>query len=380
MKFSLAYFVRFWLKSFFFGVSLLGVFSLALILIYLLRIRFTDRHQLELNEEGLFDSASFCELGPVSLKLISKIRFMRLFGAEFLVMDFNRHQNPVRYKRGIVASLYRLLFGESLWVPLPFFLVSRISLESQLIHLNQLVDPESESGSETEVRAERAIEQDSTPPMLVELDLPQEALEVNRRPRQGLMARVASAEAQDPPLDNSGGQQKVRGKIVEIKRQVRESQLDRQVADAFVEDVTRLPAMAVKNARGLPEGVGNVLLKREGSSYEEISFLFADLVWSFALRRDIGPSDEALLALGVDGRVKLNLRVRVEIGELTPIDIESFLPGTWLSKWPELLKVFAACPELKEKVALDLTRPNLSLSLDETVNLTDAKNRFGIDE
>jgi hypothetical protein len=315
VKYAAIFIFSFAIKVIIFFLFLLFGLSAILLFLYLMRLHFTHRHRLELNEEGLFDYASFCELGVVPIKSIAKIRFSRIWGIEFLVIDFFNQLNPFKGAKGPRREVYHLLFGDQLWVPLNLFRMSRIDLESQLIHLDRILRHKNDSSNEPGLEA----------PPLTGVDVA-----VLKSKSTSLAERAAVKEAAPPPLTQiKPERQRVLAKVAEIKNQVRASGLDQQVTYLYFDHIAMFPAIAADSPEHLPKGVSEVRGTQHGADYEEVAFRFRGRHLSFGLRRDIGESDEALLSVGVSGRVHLSIKVKVEIGQLTPMELESFTAGEW---------------------------------------------------
>ncbi|MGE0763836.1 MAG: hypothetical protein AB7N80_11210 [Bdellovibrionales bacterium] len=378
-KFS-SYSGGFFMKVLGFFAFLMITFVAILMGIYIFRLYFTERNRLELNEEGLYDFGSFCELGFVPMTSIANIRFAHLLGQQFLLVDFFSHVNPLRTKQGVSAEVYRLLFGLELWVPVGLFRMSRIDLESQLIHLDHLLQ-EKAGGSPSTTNSGKI--RPPAPNAKVSQTNPLAGLaganvdplpSTLPSPPASMAGRAAAMDQAPPPLTQVRPEKaRVLEKINAIKQQVKQRGFDVKLATLYLDQVAMFPTLYV--AGQLPEGVTNVQSSQQGSDYEEVRFQYAGQSFSFGLRRDIGSSDEALLSVGVGDRVHLSLRVRVEIGELVPMDLESFIPGDWQGLLEKLIQAI----QESQVVKLDMTQ-KISMPEQTKTNLEELKNRFGIKE
>jgi hypothetical protein len=344
----------------------------ALLLVYVIRLHFTKRHRLEINEEGLFDYASFCELGFIPMKAIKNISFATIWGAQFLVVEFlDGKKNPVAAARGLGREIYRLLFGNELWVPLNFFRMSRIDLESQLIHLDRIL--QEKSGPDEPPRPHGS---GLAAPVLTGVAI------ANKSDRGSSFAqRASTAESVPPPLSQvRTDKQRVLEKIREIKDSVSASGFDGQVAHLYFDHIAMFPALAASSPDHLPSGVTHISSIQQGADYEEVGFIYRGETFIFGLRRDIGNSDEALLSLGVGGRVHLSIKVRVEIGELTPLELESFVAGPWQTTIQGLMAEILRQESVRQGPFKDASEKAKDISTQTATNLEDLKNRFGIEE
>ncbi len=339
---------------FIFFLLFLGLLPVALLILsYIGRLHFTRRHRLELNEDGLFDDASFCELGFVPIKSVAAARFSKLFGFEFLVIDFVSGENPLRKSRGLKQEIYRQFFGGQLWVPLVFFKVSKFDLESQLIHLGHLIrnrDPNRAAPPPKPPAPQPELEPIIPPPLNL------------KTTGKGLVERVSVPDPVPPPLSRiSSEKERVLSQIDQIKQRVRESHFDQRVATLYMDHVVMFPAIFKNAPEHLPSGLERVTSMKEENAYEEVSFWFQGIPMTFGLRREIGGSnDESLLTIAVSGRVQMSLRVRIEIGELTPTEIESFLEGDWQQAVEGLSEAIAK-REAERLGPLDVTEPMIAL-------------------
>ena len=360
IKFSSVLTSSFFARTLSFGVFLLILTFGILLLSYIGRLHFTTRNRLELNEEGLFDFASFCELGFVPIEAISNIRFSHLWGQEFLKVDFFKQLNPLNHKHGFRAEVYRLLFGIELWVPVGLFQLSRIDLESQLIHLDQLLQRK-RGGA---IAGRTGVGNGKSNPIIEKSPLAEvAAVDVNL-----IVPEIP------PPLSQVRPEKAaVLEKISTIKNEVKERGFDVCVANLYLDHIARFPSLSVSGL--LPPAVSEVQSSQQGTNYEEVRFKYSGQHFSFGLRRDIGPSDEAILSVGLDDRVHFSLRVRVEIGELQPIDLESFIPGEWQS----LIEQLNLTIQELLKTKIEYTAKSGLLTQTGT-NIEDLKNRFGIKE
>lgn len=355
----------------FFLFLVIGPGSL-LLLTYVRRLHFTARNRLELNEEGLFDFASFCEVGVVPIHAIAQIRFAHLWGIEFLIINFFPSLNPLFRKRTLRREIYKILFGAELWVPTVLFRMSRIDLESQLIHLDHLLHEKTLSGL-------------IPPPEMPPSNLPAPRLkgvEVSVRSEKSFADKVSQPAMEPPPLTQVTSERgAVLQRVHQIKQQVRESNFDAVMAHLYLDHIAMFPALHKSSPDHLPTGVTEVLGQQQGTNYEEVAFQYKGLFFSCGLRRDIGESDEALLSIGVGGRVHLSLKVRVEIGELAPIEIESFVAGEWQQTVMDLAQAIDEA-ERRRFGQLAATAPSMSLeeAQSKTSDIEELKNRFGIDE
>ncbi len=351
-----------------FFAFLIITFLCGILFTYIARLHFTDKNRLELNEDGLYDFASYCYIGFVPMKAIDKIRFAKL-GVNFLVVEFFVGQNPVLKARGLTVEIYRLLFGDQLWVPLNLFKMSRFDLESQLIHLDHILREKTASG----IPAPNEIY--LSPPKLSAV-----ATENQSSKKGSLAQRASSKELAPPPLNQATGEKaRVLQHVGRIKQEVKESRFDIQVAHLYFDHIAMFPALAANSADHLPSGVSHVSSLQEGADYEEVSFMMKGKPFIFGLRRDIGKSDEALLSVGVSGRVHLSLRVRVEIGELTPLELESYIDGDWKQTIEDLMNEILK-QENKRQSPFKEGSDTVIGEKPTGTNLEDLKNRFGIKE
>lgn len=343
----------------------------ALMMMYVARLHFTKRHRLEINEDGLYDYASFCELGYIPMKAIQNIGFARLWGVQFLVVEFfgERRKNPVAKAKGFGREIYRQLFGDQLWVPLNFFKMSRIDLESQLIHLDRILQEKSSAPSE------------SGNPSPLSAPVLSGVAVTNKGDRASFAQRASTAEAVPPPLSQvRTDKQRVLEKVNEIKKAVSASGFDAQVAHLYFDHIAMFPAMAANSPDHLPEGVSEVSGVHQGADYEEVTFIYKGEAFIFGLRRDIGDSDEALLSMGVGGRVHLSIKVRVEIGELTPLELESFVAGPWQSVIQDLMTEIVRQESARQGHFKEQPGKPGDTPTQTATNLEELKDRFGIKE
>jgi len=322
---------------------------------YLLRLIATSRNRMDLNSDGMVDYASFCALGVVKMPAIDRIRFLNRWGSEFLVISFTRQAKTLRRAGGFKAALYRSLIGERLWIPLHFFEVSRLDLESQIIHLNQMRGYNSDSVQDT-----------SASPFLSPSDV-----------LTPVPVNLNSSE-KPPPVSQVTKRDPIRERVQAIKQKVKESGFDYLVAQLYLDYLSQFPVYA-ETAEFIPPSMAHVNGFQKGSDYEEVSFHFKGVPFQFGLRRDIGASNEALLSVGVHGKVQMSLRVRVEIGVLDPIDLESFKIGQWQDLTFDLKADIEQFEAQRMGRGIMDDREDQEVTMTRT-NLEDLKSRFGLDE
>lgn len=301
--------------------------------IYLYGISKNKKPALELNEEGLLDHASFCLLGNIELTALSKVEIVVLSGLHFLVFRFVTKDNPLFKSNNWRVVLYRSFIGTRLWIPLFIFRLARQDLESQLIHFEHVF---------AKKRNGKAL------PLAI-LSPP-----VDESPKVG---------DTPPPLAPVTPPPKARSAIELIKEEIRESKFDRLITDLFYEYLAKLPERHLQGGELIPARMSAVHSKKR-ADYEEITFIYQQKEFAFGLRKNIGDGNEALLSVGVGGRVHMTLRVLLEIGEISPIELESFVSGSWRGILTELVQDLKLSDEkaLRKRLGREHTQTNTDLT------------------
>lgn len=356
-------------KLFIFLLFVTLVTILFLLFMYLWDIHTGPGCGLELDESGLIDRASFCDLGSISITSVANIRFVMRFNLEFLMIEFFQSKNPILKKRGFKMDIYHFLFGEKLWVPLFFFKVSRVDLESQLIHLDRLLQ-----------KKEKFVAKEGSPNFKEAIKNEPLKFEKKISDKKNLPPILSVVEEAPPPLTQVSSERTlIIEKIAEIKRQVRENNFDLKITTLYLDHIAQFPDLLKQAPELIPSGVSSIRVLKQNADYEEVSFIFKGSHFTFALRRDIGESTEALLSVGLGGRVQLSLRVRVEIGELAPLEIESFVAGPWQEQLDDLILEVQRKGRMGEgHTTTDITGHVQDSETLTKTNLENLKNRFGI--
>lgn len=321
--------------SFFFVISIATI-------TYLTRLWLFRGRAFEVNEKGLVDRASPLRLGVVPLLVVNEIGFAQGLGQEFLFVKFKRGAFPEHLVKGWIAQLYRSLMGGEIWIPLALFNLSRHDAETQIIYLDALRKKSDPQGPKQSESTPVLNEPGPTPPPLesVPPEKRKVILEVNR-----------------------------------IRQEIKNRGLDRLISGLYFDQLAFFPNL-VAAGEALPQGVSRVAERKDGADYDEVKFFFKGHELKWGLRRDVGASDEALLSVGFDKKVVMLLRVKVEIGELAPLEIEGFLEGPWVEQIFELQQAVNDWVTQRLGPGLEVTASG-EYALDSD-KIDDLKNRFGL--
>lgn len=346
---------------------LVGVICLALIfftvsaILYILNLSFKTGMILTMDRYGLLDECSPVQWGLLKIEEIEYIKFTESILGDFLKVRM-KLPLPIQDLGGLRkwnAKILRLFDSHAIYIPLEVLEVSRVNLETQLMHFGALMKlsldnqldnsdtlldkiqrqynlPEDPTTEETRVSEVVPIGEISQADYEVESRT--EVFEIPEAPTTVTTATDDHTFV-PPPVDPSASEKsRIVMQISALKKYVREKDLDRKACDLYTDFVSQFPRWTEDSDPRLPSSVKKAVFLSQTSEYEEISFLFQDQRFHFAVRRDIGSSETALLSVAFQGRVKMTLRVSVEIGVFEPVDIEVYHRDHWEKFFLELYK------------------------------------------
>lgn len=263
-----------------------------------------NRSALVFGEKEWKDSISMLFLGHRSLSDIHNTRVSEWAGVEFLILDLNPSVfEPLRAR--LFCRLYLKIFGQRIFIPLAFLDITRLDLESQFLHLENLI----EKGS-------------------VSVDDKEESTAVATKTTVSAKS-IFSHLSGEKPAPAPEPRHPVLKEVARRKEEFKEKGLDVLVCELFYDHLRFLPAWSKNPSHRIPEGLELLGHRQEDHDYEEVGFRWDERNFQMGLRTNLGENPEALLSLAVGGDVKVSLRVGVEIGTLDPRDLERYIAGSW---------------------------------------------------
>lgn len=371
-------------------VGLICVVSLLMsanLIIYILNLSFRTGMVVVMDRRGLVDLASPVQWGLLKIQDIEYIKFSYSLMGDFLKVKM-KHTLPVNTLSGIRkwnAKLMAIVDPSCVYIPLEVLDVTRMNLETQLLHFGALMklseedkldssqslldlmkekynvaEEKPEKGKATTTAPEGTVmmrvpklPQDTGTHDGVELaDLTGTGFEIENEtgnfdaPQKPGIQKVSAGNTSTnhtfvPPEVDPSASEKSRliQQISALKEYVKSKKLDEKVCDIYTDYVSQFPGWEENNDGRLPIGVVKARFLDKRADYEEVHFQYKDSTFQFSLRKDIGPSDMALLSVGFQGRVKMAIRVSIEIAALEPKDVEVFHRDHWEKYFVDLYKV-----------------------------------------
>ncbi len=351
-------------------ICILSLLISANLIIYILNLSFRTGMILTMDRRGLVDLASPAQWGLLKIQDIEYIKFSYSLVGDFLKIKM-KHKLPVETLGGVRkwnARWVAMVDPFCVYIPLEILDVTRMNLETQLLHFGALMKLSEEDqldSSQTllDLMKEKYDLHNDKPALAplsqeeeVELnDLTKTNYEVVHKTGNFDMAQTKdpiSVSTQEtftdhtfiPPELNPSASEKSRvvQQISALKSYVKQKKLDEKVCDIYTDYVSQFPQWEESNDGRLPVGVVKAHFLDKSADYEEVHFQYKDSSFEFSLRKDIGPSDMALLSVGFQGRVKMAIRVSVEIAALEPKDVEVFHRDHWEKSLLDLYRVCRA--------------------------------------
>lgn len=368
-------------------VGMICLVSLAMsanLIIYILNLSFRTGMVLVMDRRGLVDLASPVQWGLLKIQEIEYIKFSYSLMGDFLKVKM-KQRLPLNTLSGIRkwnAKLMAMVDPTCVYIPLEVLDVTRMNLETQLLHFGALMklseeDKLDSSQSLLDLMKQKydldekqsAVSSRAVPEGTVMMSVPKvpedsvsqaeveltEMTSTNyevvndtgnfdipaRSPASLISPDTSTNHTFVPPSLDPTLSEKSRliQQISALKTYVKKRKLDEKVCDLYTDYVSQFPKWEQTNDGRLPIGVVKSRYLDQRADYEEVHFQFRDATFQFSLRKDIGPSDMALLSVGFQGRVKMAIRVTVEIAALEPKDVEVFHRDHWEQYFLDLYKV-----------------------------------------
>jgi hypothetical protein len=310
--------------------------------------------------KGWKDSVSIFFLGHRALKEIQQARICLFLGLDCLELQLSEEVLGKR-KASFWRGLYLRWIGHRIYIPLVFFDISRMDLETQFLHLQKIIDQHHVSSGTDEFhrRVEQAPEGPPAPPR-AKKDISLFS-QIYKLPQKGLKIE---GKAQAHPIF---------AEVARRKTEFHAKGLDRLVCDLFVDFIRDLPEGGEKTSKRAPVGLSLLRSRKEEGEYEEVEFSWEGLIYQMGLRTNLEEGNEALLTFAADHEVKVSLKVGVEIGILDPRDLERYLPGPWEDNLRALDRT------LREAKAPHSTEPVEEVTQTKTsVKVEELKKNFGL--
>lgn len=355
-----------------------GLFCIAFFLIsanliiYILNLSFRTGMVVVMDRRGLVDLASPVQWGLLKIQDIDYIKFSYSLFGDFLKVQM-KQKLPVKSLPGIRgwnAKFVSMINPYGVYIPLDVLNVTRMNLETQLLHFGALMKlseedklessqslldlmkekynlPE-ERGSGVNAKGVAEALESQSPPAEVNLaETTQTNYELINadgefdQPSNLVFCDTSTNHTFVPPAIDPSSSEKSRiiQQVSALKSYVKKKKLDEKVCDIYTDYVSQFPQWEKDHDGRLPVGVIKAHCIENEADYEEIHFQYKDFTFQFSLRKDIGPSDMALLSVGFQGRVKMSIRVSVEIAALEPRDVEVFHRDHWEGYFLDLYKV-----------------------------------------
>lgn len=340
-------------------VLILGLFVLLLLMnLYFYRIYDLQGSAIVFGEKEWKDSISLPRLGVGSLTDIKDAKISTYFGLGFLEILLTDEAGK-KLKSGWVGRLYYRVFGLRLLIPLYLLDISRLDLESQFLHLTNILG---RAGSN---RFEKDFQQ----------MLESQAVSLDSKPASKHRSIFSALSSSAEKLDDKSTHHPVLKEVEQKKAQFFERHLDTLLCELFFDSVRHFPKKVLETSE-LPSEIRVLNHRREGAEYEEVEFEWGGVSYQMGLRKNLDESTEALLSLAVDQDVKVSLKVEVEIGTLAPKDLERYLEGAWeeeLKRLEKRLKTPVVPPEQKEA-----GKEGSAPQSQDTAKLEELKKNFGL--
>lgn len=329
------------------GISVaVSVFSLNMI-IYVMGISFRTGAALVMDRRGMVDQCSFVQWGFVGIEDIQYIGIRETLIGDILKVRFRVTPSfaSLSFFQKINQLWIRLLDDKAIYIPLGVLEASRLNLESQFMHFAALMRHSAEQNDERR----DSLAQGSTSGGILERmetsDEPTAISEVSITPSSNSMSESDKGEFSEKEtvlvdLDELTAQTAISiskplnatnaiSKLQNIKEFIEKSQFDQKMCDLYTDYIVNFVSWQQDNDKRLPEAVVHPQILSRSNDYEEIGFVWNGKQFQFALRRDVGPANRALLSIACSGKAKMTLSVRVEIGSFEPGELEAFHYDDW---------------------------------------------------
>jgi len=413
------------------ALSLLVCFVSFQVTLYILALCFRAGTIFSLDQRGLRDHASFAQVGYILLQDLQRIRIQESLIGDFIVIHLapsSRALSKMAFGQKIMSWWILRLFPDKLIIPMGVIDASRMNLETQFSHFGAILRENKQklrsregsdkiSADHLNLKGSRfeGLGQDAAPPLsrAIEPDEDRSVYrepfvdppemesvevsgvnEVNQVPPEGEdvffddktpvseMTLITDKSGDDdethelgtfvppPTKPDMSEKSQVLNQVLALKKYVVAQQIDVKLCDAFTEYVCNFPKWQINQDPRIPSSVSEVRKDGFSEDYEEISFRYREQRFAFSLRRDIGPSDLALLSLSYKDRVRVSLRVSVEIGALDPERIEVYHRGKWEKLFLALYAELTGDDGFLREETAELTATTLDLEI--------LKQNFGI--
>ncbi len=373
------------------AICLWALFLSTRAIFYILNLCFNSGMVLTMDRYGLNDECSPVQWGFRKIDQIEYIRFTESLVGDFLKVRM-KMPLPIEELSGLRrwnAKFFRRFDPNAIYVPLDVLDVSRVNLESQLMHFGVLMKlslDQQLDNSDTvldKIQKQYNIDSEEEPTRVSEDAVAIGEISQTQYEVESNTGSFAIPEAPvnpdehtfvPPPVDPSSSEKsQIVIQISALKAYVRQRDLDKKACDLFSDFVSQFPRWTTDNDPRLPDSIKKAVHLSQAADYEEISFLFKDQRFHFAIRRDIGSSETALLSIAFQGRVKMTLRVAVEIGVFEPVEIEVYHRDHWEKFFLDLYKTcftsqFGNAPQEFDSVTrtreLDIEKLKQNFSVD----------------
>ena len=424
--------LTFWSSLVFGGFLISGGLVLTLLFVYAIRIMLELGPVLILDQNGAYDASSFVKLGRIKMTEIKSISLKRTSFQDLVVIKLDRRSQT--WMRAVndsfVVHLYSTFFSSNIWIPVDFMLldpreimpmiesfrgmmkgeelsmpifetVTGVALSSekkvtrtptrqpsqayQPPDLRIIVDDE-EGGVDIEEREEAKASPPPVPPPPPRGRTREEAppLPPMQDSNQGVLKRLETflitksgwkIEPEQKMKATRSPQDMVMERVESIKKEVAESHLDQVLCDLYLDDVRNFAHWGETCDARLPHLVTHPQAITKGSDMEEVSFQFRGHKCLFMLETNVGAARDALLSFYWNDREVCVLKVKVEIGELSPSKLKKYLKGQWEAEirdlYEECLLTRQGGVEIEDEV-IEVT--------EQTENIEELRKRFGLDE
>lgn len=337
---------------------------------YLLYVVFSKNARLIFTNGGIEDRLSPFSFGPIARQDIRKIKVTVhiLFGT-VLAVDLNP-TGPAIQRLGFLSSLcyqiYNIFFDGTIYFPMNWLGVTKHDLESRLMLYRQKVVTDSESSYNSAPKKYPKEEDDG---YAEEISAYQE-VEITRP------AYEKAAKSVERHVDDAEKALLLQ-KIEQIKQHVAETHLDVILCELYTDEISQWLEWEGHRDWPKPKELRDIKLVDNTINYQEVTFRYKEKHFHFGLRRNVGSSQEALLSVSYEGHLCLALKVRVEIGALTPKKLEQYMQGEWEQELRALYDGIADLRGRRRAGAIDDEEAVTQTDV-EIENPDELKRRFGI--
>ncbi|MCB0384161.1 MAG: hypothetical protein KDD43_02115 [Bdellovibrionales bacterium] len=424
--------LTFWSNVVFGGFLVGGGVSLVLLFVYAIRIMLELGPVLILDQNGVYDAASFVKLGRIKMSEVKSISLKRTSIQDLLVIKLDRRSQT--WMRAVndsfIVHIYGSFFSSGIWIPVDFLhldpreLMPMIDSFRGMMKGEELSMPIFETVTGVAAIRDRKVTKPPSrqpspahqPPDLriiadddqvgVDIDEPLESV-VSPPPmpppppkgragqetpplppmpesNQGVLKRLETflitksgwkIEPEQKMKATRSLQDMVVERVESIKREVAESNLDQILCDLYLDDVRNFAHWGETCDARLPHLVTLPQAITKGSDMEEVSFQFRGQKCLFMLETNIGAARDALLSFYWNDREVCVLKVKVEIGELSPSKLKKYLRGPWEGEIRDLYEECLLTRQGGVEIEDEVTEVT-----EQTENIEELRKRFGLDE